>query len=114
MATLGILVILYPLSVHYYLGQLTDPLSHALFVLALIYVVQDRWLALAATLALGVLAKETAVVVPAYWLCTWRRGWPAFLKTTVLGVACVTAFLGCGGCRSAGGWVTVPSMAPKA
>ena len=45
------LLAFYPLSVWYYQGQLTDPLSHALFVLSLIYVVQDRWLALAASLA---------------------------------------------------------------
>jgi len=76
------------------LGQLTDPLSHTLFVLALIYVVQDRWLVLAAALALGVLAKETVViVVPVYWACNGRRGWPALGKASVLGAACVLAFL---------------------
>jgi hypothetical protein len=85
---------LYSLSVLYYWGQLTDPLSHALFVLALIYVIEDRWLALAAALFLGVLAKETVViVVPAYLACYWRRGWPAFARTVVLGLACVAAFL---------------------
>jgi hypothetical protein len=87
------LPVFYPLSVLYYCGQLTDPLSHALFVLALIYVVQDRWMALAVALALGVLAKETVViVVPAYWACTWRQGWWALLRTTGLGLACVIAF----------------------
>jgi hypothetical protein len=87
------LPVFYPLSIMFYMGQLTDPLSHALFVLALIYVVQGRWIVLAVALALGILAKETVVlVVPAYWACTWRQGWPAVLRTAVLGVACVAAF----------------------
>lgn len=91
---LGVLVVLYPLSIKYYRGQLTDPMSHALFVLSLIYMVRDRWLLLAATLMLGVLCKETAVlVVPAYWACHWRQGWAALFKTTALGLACTAAFL---------------------
>jgi hypothetical protein len=94
LATLAPLVVLYPLSVQYYQGQLTDPLSHALFVLALIYVVQDRWLVLAAALALGVMAKETVLLVTvSYYACYWRRGWPAFIKTGALSAACVAAYL---------------------
>jgi hypothetical protein len=86
--------VLYPLSVWYYWGQLTDPLSHALFVFAFIWTVRDRTALLAASLALGVLAKETVVLmVPVYWLCYWRGGlWP-LLKAAGLGVACVAAFL---------------------
>lgn len=103
-ATLAPLLLLYPLSVLYYLGQLTDPLSHALFVLALVYAVEDRWPALLAALALGVLAKESAVVlVPGYLAC--RLGalpagaearFPAarlLLRTFALGLGCVAAFL---------------------
>ena len=92
--TLNPLILLYPLSIWYYFGQLTDPLSHALFVLALIFAVEDRWLLLAISLGLGVLAKETVIImVPAYWACWWRKGWPAFAKTAGLGVVCVAAFL---------------------
>ncbi len=91
--TLLPLVALYPLSVAYYWGQLTDPLSHALFVLALIYVIQDRWVLLAAALALGVLAKETAMLVTvSYYACSWRHGRTAFLKTAFVGAACVAAY----------------------
>jgi hypothetical protein len=87
------LVPLYPLSVQYYEGQLTDPLSHALFILALIYIVQDRWILLAVTLALGVMAKETVLLLTvSYFACYWRLGWPALLKTAVLSVACVAAY----------------------
>lgn len=81
-----VLLALYPLSIAYYLGQLTDPLSHALFALAFIYTVQDRWLLLAATLALGILAKETTVlVVPAYWLASYAVGLLGLLKAAAAG-----------------------------
>jgi hypothetical protein len=91
---LAVTGLLYPLSILFYWGQLTDPLSHALFVLALIYIVEDSWLPLLAALALGMGAKETAVVlVPAYGLCHWRQGLRALGKTALLGLACVAACL---------------------
>jgi hypothetical protein len=86
--------VLYPLSVWYYLGQLTDPLSHALFVYACIWAVQDRTALLAASLVLGVWAKETVMLmVPVYWACHWRGGLRPALKTGLVGAACVAAFL---------------------
>jgi hypothetical protein len=89
-----VLLVLYPLSIWYYYGQLTDPASHALYAFALIYVVQNRWVALALALALGVLAKETAVILVAgYYLCFWRQGTAAVARTVVLVVGCVLAFL---------------------
>lgn len=92
--TLLPLVLLYPLSILRYAGQLTDPLSHTLFVLAFLYLLEDRPMALAAALALGIMAKETVVIVaPAYLACYWRRGWRAWLITAALGGACVAAFL---------------------
>lgn len=94
LAALLVLPVLYPQSVQYYAGQPTDPLSHALFALALIYVVQDRWVALAAALGLGVAAKETAVViVVGYAACYGWQGLPALAKTVLLGTVCTAAFL---------------------
>jgi hypothetical protein len=94
--TLGVVVVLYPFSLWYYLGQLTDPMSHALFVMSLIFLVQDRWLLLALTLFLGVLAKETVLIlVVSYAACyVAREGWPAVLKTVALSLACLIAYLG--------------------
>ena len=84
----------YPLSIALYLGQLTDPLSHTLFVLGLIYIIEDRPLALAAALALGIVAKETAVLlVPCWFVCHWRNGWRGCLTTAALGAAATAAFL---------------------
>jgi hypothetical protein len=92
--TLVPLVLLYPVSILRYMGQLTDPLSHALFVLSFLFLLEDRVLALAAVLFLGVMAKETvAIVAPAYLACYWRRGGRAWLMTAGLGAVCVAAFL---------------------
>ena len=78
----------------YYWGQLADPLSHTLLVLGLISVVEQRPLALALALGLGVLAKETAVLlVPAYLAVSWRQGVRAWLTTAALGAVAVAAFL---------------------
>ena len=84
----------YPLSVLHYSGQLTDPISHALFALGLVWVVQDRRGLLLGDLVLGVLAKETAVVLlPAYWLCHWRQGVRSLLWSAVFLAAATAAFL---------------------
>jgi hypothetical protein len=87
-------VLLYPLSVWYYWGQLADPLSHSLFLLSIIYLLEDRPWPLAASLALGVAAKETVVLlVPVYLACWWWRGWRAWVTAGFLGSACVAAYL---------------------
>jgi hypothetical protein len=102
--TLLPLAALYPASIAYYLGQLTDPLSHALLVLGMIYVAEDRPWELAAALVLGVMAKETAVLhVPAYLACYWRCGWRAWTTTIGLGTACVAAYLAV---RVPAGWLS--------
>src|SRR5262249_34735213 len=95
---LAIFLALYPFSIKYYGGPLTDPMSHALFALSLIYVVENRWLFLAVVLMLGVLAKETvAIVVPAYFLMNTAKGKGQRAKeawrTISLGAACIVAFL---------------------
>jgi hypothetical protein len=96
--TLTVLLPLYPLSIMRYLGQLTDPMSHALFVLALLWVAEDRPFALAAALALGVGTKETAViVVPGYLAAAGLQGRKGFGAAAViagcLGIVCALAFL---------------------
>lgn len=82
--SLFIVVALYPLSIIYYWGQLTDPMSHALFVFSMIFILDNRILPLAATLALGILAKETAILlVPAYAARIWMRPRAASEKQAV-------------------------------
>jgi hypothetical protein len=87
-------VVLYPISIATYRGQLTDPLSHTLFVLGLIYIIKERPIALAAALALGMIAKETAVLlVPCYFVCNWQCGWRGWLTTAALGTTATAGFL---------------------
>jgi hypothetical protein len=90
----GILLALYPLSIYYYWGQLTDPMSHALFLLGLIYIVEDNLPGLFVAVVAGVLAKETAgLLAVAYLAVHWRKGRPAFYKAAAVGVGAVAAFL---------------------
>ncbi len=87
---------LYPLSILRYCGQLTDPVSHALLVFTILCTMEERPFALAAALALGVVAKETAVIiVPAYLAVAWWRGerLRGLVVTALLGVVAVLAFL---------------------
>jgi hypothetical protein len=94
--TLLVMSVLYPFSIYYYLGQLTDPVSHALFVLALIYLIFDSGWLLAFALFLGIFAKETVVIViPAYLACYWKNGWSALAKAFAFGLVCTLAFLAC-------------------
>jgi hypothetical protein len=86
-------VALYPLSIWYYWGQLADPLSHSLFLLSIIYLLEDRPWPLAASLALGVLAKETVVLLVPVYLACWWRDWRAWRTTGLLGGVCVAAYL---------------------
>jgi hypothetical protein len=91
---MAVIIPLYPLSIMYYWGQLADPLSHALLVISMLFVVEDRPIALTGALFLGVLAKETAIIiVPAYLACHWRAGWKALVTTAALGLVGIAAFL---------------------
>jgi hypothetical protein len=93
-ALVGWMILLYPFSLWYSGGQLIDPMSHALFVLALNYIVTDQWGLLLLSLVLGVAAKETAVVlVVGYWSCYWRRGLPTVVRTVGLLLGCVLAYV---------------------
>jgi hypothetical protein len=95
-------LLFYPFSIQYYHGQPTDPISHFLFVLALVYVREDHWLALAATLALGVIAKETAILaVPADLAGYWRRGLRPWVRAAGLAAVGMGVFLAV---RLALGW----------
>jgi hypothetical protein len=92
----GIFLVLYPLSIQFYWGQLTDPMSHFLFVLALVYIVGNCWVKLLAAVFLGVLAKETAVVLaPAYWAVNHDHArWERMAgRTAALLALCAVAYL---------------------
>jgi hypothetical protein len=99
----GWMALLYPLSLWHYRGQLTDPMSHALFVLALYYIVTNQWWPLFLSLVIGVAAKETAIVlVLAYGACHWRGGLLTLAKSLGLLLGCIGAYLAV---RLPAGWL---------
>lgn len=88
------IVLLYPASIWYYWGQLADPLSHALFILSVLYALENRPVAFIASLALGVAAKETVVLmVVAYVACRGRLSPRTVAVALGAGLACMAAYL---------------------
>src|SRR5262249_37498392 len=86
--------VLYPFSIYYYGGQLTDPMSHALFALALCHVIEDQLILLALSVALGVLAKETAlIIVVAYFVYHIERPVRALVRSSGPALAGIVAYL---------------------
>jgi hypothetical protein len=79
-----LVAVVYPLSFEFYAGQLTDPLSHLSFVLALIFLEAGDFPFLFTTLIIGSLAKETVLAMAGYYLLFhWReKNYP--LKALVL------------------------------
>lgn len=65
--------IVFPISIRYYAGQLTDPLSHLSFVLSFIFLELNLFLYFAVALFVGILAKESIVVMAVYFLIFRRK-----------------------------------------
>jgi hypothetical protein len=64
----------YPVSIRYYAGQPIDPLSHFTFALTF-WALQRGWFwTFAATTFVGVMAKESILVMPLYYLLFRRNG----------------------------------------
>jgi hypothetical protein len=78
----------YPISIRYYAGQLVDPLSHLSFILAFIFLELELFLCFALTILIGIMAKESILVMPVFFLLFRRKeeNYPA--KAIVLLVAC--------------------------
>ena len=63
----------FPISIRYYAGQLTDPLSHLSFVLSFIFLELNLFFYFATALFVGILAKESIVVMAVYFLIFRRK-----------------------------------------
>ena len=63
----------FPISIRYYAGQLTDPLSHLSFVLSFIFLELNLFFYFATALFVGILAKESIVVMAVYFLLFRRK-----------------------------------------
>ncbi len=94
MFALLLVAAVYPISFEWYAGQLTDPLSHLSFVLALIFLETENFPLLLSTLLIGSLAKETVLALAGFYVL-FRRGERNYAaKATVLCVASLAVFFG--------------------
>jgi hypothetical protein len=86
--------VVYPISFRYYAGQLTDPMSHLAFVLAFIFLEEERFWLLLLTLLVGSLAKETLLALMGYYAlahCCDRNSW---LRILILAGSGLAMYLG--------------------
>ena len=91
--TIFFYAIIYPVSIRFYAGQLTDPLSHLLFVLAFIFLDLNLFICFATAVLIGILAKESILIMVVYFFLFRWKGKRHLLKTAIL----VTA----------GAWITL-------
>ena len=81
-------------SFRYYLGQLTDPMSHLSFLLAFIFIARGRFVYLLLTLGIGCLAKETVLAMVGYYALLRWRDRSYLLRLTCLTVVSAAVYLG--------------------
>ena len=74
----------YPVSFIEYLGQLTDPLSHLSFLLALIFLETDQFALFLTTVLIGALAKETVFCLFGYYLLFAPKTRPYWSRAALL------------------------------
>lgn len=72
-ATLLLYAVVYQISIRDYAGQLHDPLSHFLFILAFIFMELDLFAYFFLAVIIGLLAKESIVVVPVFYAIQQMR-----------------------------------------
>lgn len=66
--------LIYPISIRYYAGQPLDPMTHLSFVLAIRFVVTGPFAYVLTTLFVGLMAKESVILVAAWHAVTrWRE-----------------------------------------
>lgn len=83
-------LLVFPVSIACYAGQLNDPMSHLSFLLAMIFIKQNRFFCFALTLTLGVLAKESVVIMLlCYLVCTKEPRLSSLVKGGILSACCL-------------------------
>lgn len=85
--------VIYPVSIRFYAGQLTDPLSHLTFVLCFIFLELNMFICFSIVVLIGVLAKESILILVIYFILFRRREKKYLLKTALL--------------ITAGAWITL-------
>ena len=85
---------IYPISFEYYVGQLTDPMSHLSFVLAFIFIERDDYPMLLTTLVIGGVAKESVLALSGYYVLFGRRDRHFPWKAGALLLSCAAIYYG--------------------
>lgn len=85
---------IFPVSYQYYVGQLTDPMSHLSFVLAFLFIEREDFPFLLATLVIGGLAKESVLAMAGYYALFGRKDRRYPIKVVTLLVCCAAVYLG--------------------
>jgi hypothetical protein len=83
----------FPVSIRYYAGQLTDPLSHLSFVLSFIFLELNLFFAFVTALSIGILAKESIVVMVVYYFLFKRKEQRWFAKSSFAFLVCAAIVL---------------------
>lgn len=84
----------FPISFQYYVGQLTDPLSHLSFVLAFVFIEREDYAFLLTTLVIGALAKESVLALAGYYVLFGRKDKRYPIKAGALLVCCAAVYFG--------------------
>lgn len=82
----------YPISLEFYIGQLTDPLSQLSFVLAFVSLEAGDFACLLSVLLIGSLAKETVLALAGFYALFGRRKANHTIKAILLCAASLAAF----------------------
>jgi len=93
-AVVMVYAIVYPASIRYYAGQLTDPMSHLAFVVAYIFLELEVFPFVAVAILLGLLAKESVALLVVYFLFFEREQKHHWLKSLGLIAGSAAVLLG--------------------
>lgn len=74
----------YPISIRFYAGQLTDPLSHLTFVMCFILAERRNYLGTALVVFAGLLVKETILIMPLWFVIRHYRDRSAWIRMALL------------------------------
>lgn len=87
--TLLLYAVVYQISIRDYAGQLNDPLSHFLFILAFIFIELDLFAYLFLAVIIGIMAKESIAAMAVYYVLIQVRSRRFPVKAILLLLSCL-------------------------
>lgn len=92
--TMMIYAAIYQISIRFYAGQITDPVSHLCFILSFIFLELDLFIYFALAVLIGSLAKETIVIMAVYYLLKCLRSRANLMRATLLLLIILVVIIG--------------------